>query len=183
MSTRIDAILADVLSKEKGYVNDPKDAGGETNWGITVAVARAFGYTGAMKDLPKEVALAILRKKYVQEPGFDQVLPLSERIAAELVDTAVNMGQVIAGQFLQRALNAFNEGNARYPKLGEDGVIGPNTIGALQAFLKWRAKDDGELVMLRALNVLQGARYLDIVRTNPIQQRFVFGWLKNRVTL
>ena len=37
-------IINEIIGVEGGYVNDPSDSGGETNFGITVAVARQFGY-------------------------------------------------------------------------------------------------------------------------------------------
>ena len=47
-----------ILRAEGGYVNDPQDKGGETNYGIIVAVARANVYQGPMRDLPVTVARA-----------------------------------------------------------------------------------------------------------------------------
>ncbi|MEG1325710.1 MAG: glycosyl hydrolase 108 family protein, partial [Janthinobacterium sp.] len=55
----IASVINAILRAEGGYVNDPLDAGGETNFGITVAVARANGYKGAMRDMPEAVARAI----------------------------------------------------------------------------------------------------------------------------
>jgi hypothetical protein len=86
-----DTITA-LLAREGGYTNDPKDAGGETNWGITVTVARAFGYDGLMTLLPKETAIAIYKQRYWQDPRLDKVAEYSPRIAEELLDTGVNMG-------------------------------------------------------------------------------------------
>jgi replicative DNA helicase len=43
-----DKFIDRVLSHEGGYVNDPLDPGGETNWGVTVGFARANGYLGLM---------------------------------------------------------------------------------------------------------------------------------------
>lgn len=39
-------VIDGILSLEGGYVNNPADRGGATNWGITEATARAFGYKG-----------------------------------------------------------------------------------------------------------------------------------------
>jgi len=41
-------IINQIIDVEGGYVNDPSGSGGETNFGITEAVARAYGYAGAM---------------------------------------------------------------------------------------------------------------------------------------
>lgn len=175
-------IINGVIEREGGYVNDPRDAGGETMYGITKTVARAAGYTGAMKDMPRAVAENIYWRQYVTGPNFDDIMPVSEAIAAELVDTGVNMGPGIAGQFLQSALNAFNEGGKRYPDLKVDGQIGLATIGALRTFLQHRGKA-GETVMLKALNCLQGARYLSITEARPANEAFVYGWFRERVGL
>lgn len=178
----IQSIIQEIIKVEGGYVNDPSDSGGETCWGITIATARAAGYKGSMKDLSQQQAYDIYYNQYVVAPGFDKVLTLSEKIAAELVDTGVNMGVSTAGKFLQQSLNALNDQATQYPDLVVDGGVGKASISALQAFLAKRGAD-GEGVMLRALNALQGARYISIAEASPKNERFVYGWLKNRVSL
>ena len=66
----VDTLIKDIIKVEGGYTNDPSDSGGETCWGITIAVARANGYAGAMKDMPQQVAYDIYYKQYVVAPGF-----------------------------------------------------------------------------------------------------------------
>ena len=175
-------VIDAILRAEGGYVNDPQDKGGETNFGITVAVARANGYTAPMRDLPVALARAIYTARYITEPKFDQVLALHAGIGAEVIDTAVNMGPHRAAEFLQRWLNGFNDTGARYPALFIDGRLGEQSLGALAAFLKWRGQD-GATVLLRALNGLQAARYLEITESNKSQRRFLFGWIKERVAM
>ena len=180
--SRIDAIIDDVLRAEAGYVNHPDDPGGETNFGITVAVARANGFTGSMSDMPQSFARCIYEKRYVIEPQFDKIIALSSTIAAELVDTGVNMGPHRAAEFLQRWLNGFNDTGSRYQELFVDGRLGSISISALTSFLQWRGLE-GEQVMLRALNGVQGARYLELTEAKRSQRQFLFGWIKNRVVI
>ena len=71
------AILAAVFAMEGGYVNDPKDPGGETNHGITVAVARDFGYAGPMKAMPQDVAANIYVTNYINKPGYVLARPVA----------------------------------------------------------------------------------------------------------
>ena len=175
-------VIGAILRAEGGDVNDALDAGGETNFGITVTVARANGYTGPMRDMPVAVARAIYTARYITEPKFDQVLALHAGIGTELIDTGVNMGPQRAAEFLQRWLNGFNDTGARYPALFVDGRLGTQSLSALAAFLTWRGQD-GAAVLLRALNGLQAARYLDITEANKSQRRFLFGWIKERVTM
>ncbi|SBL83892.1 Predicted lysozyme (DUF847) [Klebsiella oxytoca] len=103
-----DEIFNIILEKEGRYVNNPNDKGGPTNWGITQAVANAHGYTGDMRNLTRAQALDIYEADYWYGPRFDQVAALSPDIAAELCDTGVNMGPVVAAKFLQRTLNVMN---------------------------------------------------------------------------
>lgn len=133
-----------------------------------------------MRDLPTSVAYDIYYKQYVVAPKFDQVYKLSPQIAEELVDTGVNMGQSTAAKFLQQALNALNDGASQYPDLIVDGQLGQQSISALSAYLGKR-KDNGIVVMLRALNSLQCARYISIAESTPKNERFLYGWILNRV--
>lgn len=182
MSQSIEAILAEVLRAEGGYVNNPNDRGGETNWGITVAVARANGYHGAMKDMPRSVAEAIYRKRYVTDPQFDKVAQINAAVGHEVIDTGVNMGPHRAAEFLQRWLNGFNLPGSGYQDLFVDGRIGPVSLDALRRFLSQRGRE-GESVLLRGLNSVQGARYLEITEANRSQRTFLYGWVRARVAM
>lgn len=172
----IDDIIEDVLKAEGRYVNNPNDRGGETNWGITKAVARANGYNGPMRDLPRSTAKQIYLTRYVIQPGYDKIAVLSPSIAAELVDTGVNMGPAVASRFLQRALNALNQRGADYADIAVDGVAGPGTRTALTAYLAKRGKE-GERRLLALLNALQGARYVELCEGRQANETFMFGWL------
>ena len=77
----------------------PTIAGGATRFGVTEAVARAHGYRGAMRYLPRDEALSIYRRIYWLRPRFDAVAERAPRIAAELFDTGVNMGPAVAATF------------------------------------------------------------------------------------
>lgn len=166
---------------EGGYSDHPSDRGGRTMYGITEAVARAHGYTGPMSEMDLPTARAIYRAAYWDSLSLDAVAQHGSSIAAELFDTGVNMGILVAGRFLQTALNALNRQGADYPDLDVDGRVGPATVAALGAYVRARGQA-GRVVLLRALNCLQGARYLAIAATDPTQEFFVYGWLKNRVS-
>lgn len=169
---------------EAGYVNNPNDAGGETNWGITEAVARADGYKGAMKDLPQDRAREIAKRRYWDTMRLDDVAALSPWTAREVFDTGFLCGQGNAGKFLQQALNMFNRSNREkpdYPEVTEDGVIGPGTVYSFKLYLDVR-KAQGEEVMLKALNCFQGAYFRDITKVRPPNEEFTFGWFAKRIT-
>ena len=117
-----------LIGNEGGYVNNPADPGGETNWGITRAVAVDNGYTGGMKLMPKETAKQIYKKMYWDKLQCDQ---LGFVVAFQLFDAGVNHGNSQAVKFLQRALSVV-----------DDGVIGAKTIAATNSL------DDLQIVML-----------------------------------
>jgi lysozyme family protein len=177
----VEELIDELIEREGGYVNHPADKGGPTRYGITEAVARAHGYAGAMAELPREEATAIYRRLYWLRPRFDQVEKRSPRVAAELFDTGANMGPAVAASFLQRALTALNRGGSDYPDLVPDGRCGPATLAALDAFLQVRGKDRGEVVLLRALEALQGERYIRLAEKRPANEAFLYGWLANRI--
>jgi lysozyme family protein len=177
----IDELIDELIEREGGYVSHPADKGGPTRFGITEAVARAHGYGGAMSDFPRDEAAAIYRRLYWLRPRFDQVAKRCTRIAAELFDTGANMGPAVAATFLQRALTALNRGGRDYPDLVPDGRIGTVTLAALDAFLMARGMDRGQTVLLRALEALQGERYLRLAEKRPANEAFLYGWLANRI--
>ena len=177
----VDALIDALIEREGGFVDHPADKGGPTCFGITEAVARAHGYAGAMRDLPREDAAGIYRRLYWLRPRFDQVARRAPRVAAELFDTGVNMGPAVAATFLQRALTALNRNGKDYPDLTPDGRVGPMTLHALDSFLTARGKRGGETVLLRALEALQGERYLRLAERRPANEAFLYGWLANRI--
>lgn len=108
-----------VLAHEGGYVNHPSDPGGATNYGITQRVAREWGYTGHMRDLPRATAVQIYRKQYWDTVRGDD-LPFA--VAFQVFDAAVNHGVGNATRWLQRAAG-----------VKDDGKIGPVTLAAVRA--------------------------------------------------
>ena len=101
-----------VLAHEGGYVNDPRDPGGETRFGIS---KRAYPDVDILR-LTEDEAKAIYRRDY-----WDKIRPdeIPEPIAICLFDAAVNMGRDKAVRLLQRACG-----------VAQDGVMGGNTIAA-----------------------------------------------------
>ncbi len=177
----VDTIIDGAIGREGAFVNNPNDPGGATIWGITERVARANGYAGPMREMPRETAKNIYFGQYVTRPGFAPIVQLSNRIAEEVIDTGINMGPAVSSLMLQKSLNALNNQGRLYPDIGEDGDVGPATIAALRAYLGKRGTL-GETVMLRVLNALQGERYIEIARGRPASEDFVFGWFANRVS-
>lgn len=190
----VDELIDELIEREGGFANLPGDRGGPTRFGITEAVARAHGYSGAMRDLPRDEAAAIYKRLYWLRPQFDEVAARSNAIAAELFDSGVNMGPAVAVTFLQRALSALNRDRKDYADLVPDGRIGPATLKALDTFLKLRGssppvgvdggdrqKTSGETVLLKALDALQGERYIRLAERRPANEAFLYGWLANRI--
>ncbi|AAR97669.1 glycoside hydrolase family 108 protein [Bordetella bronchiseptica] len=105
-----------LIGHEGGYSNNPADPGGETMWGVTAAVARANGYTGPMRDMPRDTAKAIYRARYWTPVRGDMLPPA---VAFQVFDAAVNHGTGQAAKWLQAAVGT-----------AQDGQIGPLTLNA-----------------------------------------------------
>lgn len=165
---------------EGGYANNPGDHGGETYRGIArnywpawkgwliIDAAKADGkQPNSIKSKPLD---QLVSDFYLG--NFWAVLAAgqitAQEVADELFDTAVNMGISRAARFLQDALTILGE------KVAIDGKVGPATIAA--------ANRVNPVLLVRILNILQGARYLDIVRADPSQRTFLNNWL-NRSTM
>lgn len=185
MNAVFERAWAKLLGVEGGFVDDPNDSGGKTRFGITEAVARDDGYAGPMRELPLERAQSIAKRKYWDVLRLDDVAMLDERLAHELLDTAYSMGPPTAAVFLQRSLNVLNRSHrdpADYPEVKVDGRLGNFTLAALTAFIRFRGPR-GVLVLLRALNCLQGERYIDLAERRTKDEAFLYGWLNQRVEI
>ena len=169
------AIIAAVVALEGGYVNHRNDPGGATIYGITEQVARADGYTGDMRDLPKERAVSIYRRNYIERPGFMPLVEIDPVVAEEVIDTGVNMGPARPIKFFRRAVNQVC--NTRLPITSRmDGV-------AVQAWSDCRANLGASscVAMLDSLDGQQRAEYDRLVRVNPRLKVFYKGWTNHRI--
>lgn len=174
-----DQRITALFGREGAYSDDADDRGDATAWGITEAVARAFGYAGAMRDLSREQAASIYRHRYVMQPRLDQLEPIDSALAGRLFDIGVNCGASVGIRFLQRALNVLNRGGALFPDIAVDGGLGAVTLAALRAFIAARG-DDGRRVLLGMVAAQHSVRYVEIAERNASQEAFEFGWQLNR---
>lgn len=118
MSNKFQTFINRVLSHEGGYVNDPRDAGGETNFGITKRTAKENGYTGDMHVLNREQAIAIYRKAFWERYRCNE---LPESVAFQFFDICINHGYGNGARMLQRAAG-----------VADDGIVGDLTIKAIK---------------------------------------------------
>ena len=150
---KFDEIIEKVLEHEGGYVNDPKDLGGETKYGIT----KRFYPDVDIKNLTIEQATEIYKKDYWDK---NKVESLPQNLWHIYFDMCVNMGKRTAVKVLQRA--AVNKGR----DIEVDGGLGPMTIGALKGV---------ELDRVRAFRVKY---YVDLITAKPEQEKFYLGWFR-----
>jgi lysozyme family protein len=153
------------VGHEGGYVNDPKDRGGETKYGVT---KKTYPHLD-IKNLSLEEAKKIYYNDFWNTKQADLNL-LSEKIAIEVFDTGINTSMRTAIEIFQTALNLLNRVESRYDDVVVDGFMGSDTLKVLD-------KVD-ELELLRVLNGLQFCRYYEIVKNNHSQERFFAGWIK-----
>lgn len=174
-------IITAIIEIEGGYVSDPSDSGGKTMYGVTEKVAREFGYKGLMKNLPITTAFDVYEVMYWDSMMLDDVQDIAgDQIAEEIADTGVNMGVGRASKFLQRSLNTLNNKGTLYPDIAVDGSIGGKTLFSLKCFVNTRG-DKGIDVLFRMLNALQGASYVGLAERREKDEKFIYGWFKNRV--
>lgn len=117
MSLTFQQIFDRLIGHEGGYVNDPRDPGGETNWGVTKRTAQANGYTGNMKTMTRQQAYEIYRRAFWLRYNCEQ---MPDAVAYQFFDAAVNHGFGNASRMLQRAVGVL-----------DDGIIGKYSIEAI----------------------------------------------------
>ena len=174
------AVVAGVLNVEGGHVNDPNDSGGETNHGVTVAVAREYGYAGPMKSMPVDMAQDIYIEKYIVAPKFDRVLALSPAVGTKLVDIGVNTGPGRATRAFQQSLDDLSRGGRDYPRVEIDGAIGARTLAAYQSLEERRGHVKACELALKLLDGYQATYYATLAK-GQANSSFIVGWLDHRI--
>jgi len=176
----------ETIASEGGYSSDPVDLGGETytgisrkynpdwqGWAVVDRLKLLPGFPVSLEGNPDLESMVTLfyRAEYWDKLLGGSIAEISPEIANEMFDTGVNMSRSRAVRFLQSGLNALNREGKIYDNLEVDGAIGRKTIAALRHLPR---KDHG--ILLKMLNVMQGAHYLNRMEENETQERFARGW-------
>lgn len=176
-STAVAAIVATIFAVEGGYVYDKNDPGGETNHGVTKAVAVAAGYTGPMKDLSVDTATNIYVTNYINKPGYGEVITLSPAVGQKLVDAGVNAGPDRSSRWFQTALNSVSRDGKDYLKVTVDGKIGPGTITAYTNLQRVRGKVKACELVLKLVDAQQAGHYMSLTKLSM----YTPGWVDHRI--
>jgi lysozyme family protein len=146
-----------LMYHEGGYVNDRQDAGGETKYGISKRSYPQLDIKSLTRDQARQIYFVDFWMKAKCEDIDD------ENIAMKFFDLAVHAGIPQAIKLIQRALRAAGK------QVIEDGIIGPITLAAINK------ADSTDL--LAALKSEAAGYYRLIANANPLQQKFIEGWL------
>ncbi len=170
--------------------NNPKDKGGFTYKGISRIkhpawpgwkIIDTFVETGhAPSLLNKNSNLQILVTQFYRAEYWSKIkgdlLP-SQLISNEVFDSSVNMGVTIGSKFLQRTINLLNRNARLYPDISADGIIGPQTLSALNQCIRLNS----EKLVYNLLNFYQASRYIQLMERDRTQEDFI-GWF-NRIDI
>ena len=143
-----------VLKHEGGYVNDPDDPGGETNYGIS---KRSFPKYD-IKNLTEEDAKDIYKRHFWDVSKADKV---KDELRLDYFDMCVNMGQRSAVKCLQKAVN-----NSPGNKISVDGRIGPNTI------------KESKRISVNRLQSFRILYYAKLIMKKPTLEKYWYGWYR-----
>ncbi len=157
---QIAGVIADILIEEGGYVDDPNDPGGATNFGITQATADEFNL-GPVKELTAQRATQFYAG-YFTSLCIDQIP--DPHVFALVADAVVNHGPGLGIGWLQTAVHAVS-----------DGVLGPKSLAALNAVTEWQAIYAD--VLSQRINF-----YGHIISVRPGNAEFAKGWLRRATT-
>ncbi len=161
----IEPLAKFILSFEGGYVNDPKDRGGATNKGVTIATWKAQGYdkdgdgdidVADLKKITDADATAIMKRNYWNRWKADEIK--SQSVANMLVDWVWSSGK--HGIVIPQKLLGVTA----------DGIVGNKTLAALNAAAP---EDLFNRLKERRLQFVKG-----IVSSKPSQRRFLKGWMR-----
>ena len=177
LAAAVASIVSAVFLMEGGYVNDPRDPGGETNFGITQKVARDHGYLGAMKDMTKEQASAIYITSYIEKPNYVEIVALSPAVGQKLIDAGVNAGTSRSSRWFQIAINSLSRGGLDYSNVTVDGRIGTGTITSYKGLQNKRGRVKACELVIKLMDAQQAAHYMNL----PHLSMYTPGWVDHRI--
>jgi lysozyme family protein len=156
-----DIAIKTVLNNEGGYVNDPLDAGGETNFGIS---KRSFPNVD-IKGLTQTQAAKLYQTSYwTSNPQLAKIQ--DQAVATKTLDLMVNMGSARGIKILQASINEVAGSERNLPV---DGKLGPMTVA--------RANEIDATELLKEMQDNAARHYCSIARKRPTQRKFLRGWL------
>ncbi|SNR41075.1 holin-associated N-acetylmuramidase [Puniceibacterium sediminis] len=159
-------IAEEIVAREGGFVNDPDDPGGATNFGVTIHTMQSLGLdlTGDgrvteadVRSLTRAQAVQIFVDHYFLRPRIAQ---LPEALHASVFDMYVNAG-ANAVKILQRLLKQMDQ------IVTVDGVIGPQTVRAASAAMAAAPSH-----LTDAYGIARRNYYLDIADQRPASRKF-----------
>lgn len=156
--------LADI---EGGFVNDARDSGGATKYGITISTLSKYRKTQCtiedVQNLELDEAKNIYRDWYWNPHKLDNFE--NYPLAYLMFDQNVNRGLTPTARTLQTVM-----------EIQADGIIGPKTISTMVTFLETVANKEIRDVMLEFVNSCQDS-YCRIVVKEPKNLAFIGGWI------
>ena len=158
----VQTLAAEIVAREGGFVNDPDDPGGATNFGVTIHTLRRLrpGMRVGVDDvraLTREQAIEIYVDHYFTRPRISE---LPEPLWPTVFDMYVNAG-ANAVRILQRLLVQMGL------DVASDGVIGPQTIAAAH-----RAYDMAPAHLVDAYGIARRDYYYRIADQRPASRKF-----------
>jgi lysozyme family protein len=150
-------IIEKVLKHEGGYVNDSKDPGGETKYGISKRTYPSIN----IKGLTKKEAIEIYHRDYWLKNKVESV---PEPLHYIYFDMCINMGKSRAVKILQAAANNKNLGWSK--AIAVDGGLGPMTRKAIVKV---------EHARVQAFRIKY---YATLIEKKPDLAKFYFGWYR-----
>lgn len=165
-----------ILKHEGGYVNDPNDPGGATNYGVSLRTLKEYGLefdidndgdvdVDDIKKLPVDDAKEFYKKYFWDKNKYD--LFLNQDIATKVFDMCVNMGAKRAHIILQKAANLCS---MNPDGLIVDGNLGPKTFKYVNGLDKTR--------LMQFIREEARDFYLTLIEKNSKLSKFKNGWLK-----
>lgn len=171
----VDAMIAEIIENEGGFVDHKNDRGGATNYGVSLRYARGIGLDlDGDGDTDKDDILLVTPEKaaelYKEDFYFrPRIHRLPEDLQPLLFDSSVNHGPAKPIQFLQEAINRYG----LWRPLIVDGVYGKLTRRAMDKVI--------ERVGVHELNnmivTVRIQFFREIVDRDPTQEVFLEGWL------